>query len=104
MHRILCESDKPCVDHIDHDKLNNRKSNLRGCNHSENGHNRLVNKNKASSQYKGVFKSRERWRARLKINGVSISGGCHDTEVEAALAYNSIAKHYCGDFAKLNEI
>ena len=55
MHRLLINAKKgKHVDHIDGDKLNNRKSNLRECSRADNMKNRKLNYNNKSG-YKGVF-------------------------------------------------
>ena len=54
------------ADHIDHDKLNNRKENLRICTHRQN----MQNMKNTVSGYPGVnwFKRDQVWRARIKDN------------------------------------
>jgi len=54
LHRFIMKASKNTqVDHIDNDKLNNLKSNLRLCNHSENMINRPAHNN-SKSKFKGV--------------------------------------------------
>ena len=120
LHRAIMgvTDSKILVDHIDHNGLNNQKSNLRLCNHSQNKKN---TKGRGSSKYLGVSlkktsynyttKSGEervskscRWEARIQHNKKQISIGFFDTEIEAALAYNKIASIYHGEFANLNKI
>jgi hypothetical protein len=93
------------VDHINHDRLDNRKSNLRICTHAENQR----NKNKrvdSQFKYKGVrrYGRSKRWHAFITVNRVSYRSELLATEEEAALAYNELAKKYHGEFARLNEI
>src|SRR2546430_16319669 len=52
MHRVIIPEGEE-VDHINHDKLDNRKSNLRPCTHKQNLRSRGLNKNNKSG-YKGV--------------------------------------------------
>lgn len=104
MHRVIL---KPLpgmqVDHIDNDKLNNQKSNLRECTNEENGRNKgLPNTN--SSGFKGVEKRNRRWRAAIKVSQRKIHLGFFSCPIEAARAYNAAALKYHGEFAKLNEI
>ena len=94
------------VDHIDHDISNNKIENLRSCTRSENRMNSYSNKN-ATSRYKGVFPSgtqRNPWKAKIKINGRTISLGNYKSEVQAAKAYNLAAIEYFGDYALLNNV
>lgn len=102
----------PGVDHIDHDKLNNQKSNLRLCNQSQNGGNRVKNRThcgmKTKSKYKGVWKRTDKrkkcWASSIKVNQKRIFLGNFLSEEKAALAYNKGAKKYFGEFALLNEV
>jgi hypothetical protein len=108
LHRFILQlevGDKRSVDHINGDKLDNRKSNLRICTHSQNTKNRSPNTN-GKSTYKGVDyqKRTSTWRARIRVDYKHIYLGDYRTELEAALAYNKAAKEYHGDYAKLNEI
>lgn len=112
---------KILIDHVDGNGLNNMKSNLRICTHSENRKNRHNKSNKHTSQYLGVslkttkykykIKSGEervsvskRWEARIQHNKKQISIGLFNTEKEAAIAYNAAAIKFHGKFASLNKI
>ncbi|MEE8113774.1 MAG: HNH endonuclease [Nitrososphaerales archaeon] len=75
------------VDHIDRDVLNNRIENLRECTHTQNMRNRTKVKN-TSSGYTGVYLSRNRWQAQIKIEGKQTRIGSFTTEEEAARAYD----------------
>jgi HNH endonuclease len=92
------------VDHIDGDKLDNRKSNLRICSKAENCWNRTeMNKNNASG-YRGVKfdKAKKLWRADIGLNFGKIYL-CRSKHVEAAaLVYDMAADFYFGKFASLN--
>jgi len=95
------------VDHINRNKLDNRKRNLRLCTISQNNLNGKWKKGK--SRYWGVsFKNDGRrtkpWRAYLKVNGKQISLGVYETPEEAAKQYNQKAKEFFGEFARLNRI
>jgi hypothetical protein len=109
MHRLIMgiTDNKIRIDHINHDKLDNRKQNLRACSHSENGKNLPVRKSSnKTSKYKGVYfdKSRDKWTARIKVDYKGIFLGRFDDEKQAALAYNKAAQTYFGEFACLNEM
>lgn len=105
MHRIILNANKlEQVDHINGDKLDNRKVNLRICTNSQNHMNKAKTSIKKSSKYKGVYWSceRERWRSDIKINKKKIHVGSFLDEDIAAKAYNEAALKYHGKFACLN--
>lgn len=107
MHRLIMGVTDPTilVDHINGNGLDNRRSNLRIVNRAQNCYNRTVNKG-STSKYKGVHwdKSRNKWRAKLQLNGKCIHIGYYDSEKEAAVEYNKMAVRRFGDFARLNVI
>lgn len=90
------------IDHIDHDGLNNRRSNLRICSHTENVRNRRQPANNTSG-YKGVsyVKSRGLWVAIIG-GGNKTTLGVFMTAEEAARAYDKAARELFGEFACLN--
>ncbi len=91
------------IDHINGNGLDNRKVNLRICNHSQNQQNRAKRGNK-SSRFKGVdwHKLSKKWRARICINRKRIHIGYYNSENEAAKAYDQKAVELFGEFARLN--
>lgn len=108
MHRVILETSKGLeTDHINGDKLDNRRSNLRECTVSQNAMNKKVNLS-SSSGYKGVqsFKegSGKKWRVQIILNNKKIELGYFNDKEEAALAYNEAAKKYFGEFACLNQL
>jgi hypothetical protein len=75
------------IDHINGDKLDNRKENLRFCTSQENRHNRHMYKNNKSG-YIGVQRHRQcnRWLARIYRNKKSIYLGLFFTPEQASFA------------------
>lgn len=91
---------KSHLDHIDRNRSNNRISNLREVNASENNYNVSKQKN-CSSKFIGVSWSTrdKRWKSTIRHGGKRHSLGCFICEKEAAMAYNKAAlqrdsKHY----------
>ena len=85
MHRfILDDVDDFEVDHINGDRLDNRKSNLRKCNRNQNCKNTTLPITNTSG-YKGVawHKQRGKWRAFIMLNHKQISLGLYDDKEEA---------------------
>ena len=93
------------ADHINHNTLNNKKSNLRKCTRTQNQGNRKIESG-GTSKYKGVSWHRRGkiWQARLGIDGQLKYLGTFENERTAAFAYNLAAKKHFGKFAKLNKI
>ena len=106
MHRLIinCQENK-FVDHINHNSLDNRKSNLRVCTQKENRRNSKSNKN-SSSKFKGVtwHKRNKKWVSQIRTNKKNIWLGLFENEIDAALVYNGAAKYLFGEFAYLNEV
>lgn len=102
LHRYLFDSDI-LVDHINRDKLDNRKSNLRSATYQQNAWNSCKCSNN-STGYKGVSPCDGRFRAGIKIDGKERFIGLFDTPEKAAMAYNEIAQKIHGEFACLSEV
>lgn len=103
MHRVITGAEKGLyVDHIDMNKLNNQKANLRACTNAQNQMNK--NKLKGKSKYKGVtyIKKANKWAAQIRANYKYVWLGQYHSEEEAALAYNVAAIEHHGEFAMLN--
>tara|TARA_R110000868_G_scaffold155912_1_gene382541 strand:+ start:2566 stop:3096 length:531 start_codon:yes stop_codon:yes gene_type:complete len=79
------------VDHIDHDKTNNRLDNLQLITHREN---LTKDKNGGSSKYPGVWwrKDRCKWGAQIHIKGERFYLGMFTCELAAAKAYENKLK------------
>lgn len=89
------------VDHINGNRLDNRKSNLRLCCNQENSFNKYKNSNNTSG-YKGVYydKERDKWRASIQYNGKSIkSPKRYNTPEEAYKWYIKKSNELFGDFS-----
>jgi hypothetical protein len=105
MHRHLMNNPKGMfVDHINHDTLDNRRSNLRICTKTQNDYNRRKD-NKV--KYKGIVKDRrpnisKPYRARIMVNKKFRYSCGLETELEAAIEYDKLAIFYFGEFACLN--
>lgn len=122
MHRLIMgcvKGDGKMIDHKDGNGLNNQRSNLRFCTHSENMRN-IKSARGSSSKYLGVcffihstihntstgpkMYSYPRWKSRIVIDGKAVHVGTFKTENEAAIAYNKAAEKHYGEFARLNVI
>ncbi len=104
MHRfIMNASDGSVVDHINHDPLDNRRSNLRVCTQIQNMYNTKPVKG-SISKYKGVSRNsvNSKWFAQICKDGKNIYLGSFDNEVDAAKARDVKAKELFGEYAYLN--
>ncbi len=113
VHKLLKLPDKTGrsinIDHIDGNKLNNQKSNLRICSHADNAKNRKPNRKQLDkqprSEYKGVWwnKKMNMWKVQIKSDSTRYHIGCFTKEIAAANAYNYYAKELHDEFCKLND-
>lgn len=90
------------IDHINGNRLDNRRENLRVCTPKQNARNRSLQAN--SSGYKGVNwdKQMKKWRSKIKIDGKQIFLGLFDNKLDAAKAYDKSAIELFGEFAHPN--
>lgn len=96
------------VDHIDRDRLNNIRSNLRIADQRHQSMNRSKSQtysgNPTSSKYKGVTFCRRtgKWQSSIQISHKSIHLGTFDDEIEAAELYDINALMIFKEFANIN--
>lgn len=95
------------VDHINGDKLDNRKLNLRVATPQQNQYNKPVRKD-STTGIKGVRRIVNvhyvSWAARIRYKGVYTHIGSYPKRREAASAYNQFAVKLFGEYAKLNNL
>lgn len=105
MHRLILNAPKGMeVDHINGNKLDNRKSNLRLATKAENGRNRPTNSNNTSG-YKGVTRGPNSigWVAQIKVNKKKIHLGYFQDPADAYRAYIDGVKKYHGEFGNIKK-
>lgn len=87
-------------DHINRNPLDNRKCNLRTCTGQQNLMNRSMQGNNTSG-FIGVDYSnrRQRWRARINIDGKSITVYYGESKEDAIIARLQAEKEHYGEFA-----
>jgi hypothetical protein len=104
MHRFIMNA-KPGeeTDHINFDGLDNRKSNLRLCTHTENMYHRRKHIDNTSG-YKGVSwdKVNKKWHASIQKDGKKMHLGRFLDIQDAIKIYNKKASEAFGQFAQLN--
>lgn len=89
------------VDHVDGNRLNNKRENLRFCTRAENSRNRKKHANNRSG-FKGVWLDSRRkkcWRAQINFDGTKINLGSFYHKRDAFAAYAAAAQklhhHFC---------
>lgn len=104
-HVLMPTKGKETVDHINGDRLDNRRSNLRVCSQGQNNLNKPAQPH-SKQPYKGIeyMPKLNKYRARVRLNNKRYSLGCFDSPIDAALAYNAKAKELFGEYAYLNEV
>jgi hypothetical protein len=88
------------VDHINGDRLDNRKVNLRLVTRQQNMANQAVSKTKKSGLPKGVYKGKNnKYDARLTYKGTQYCLGSFTVIKEAETAYKKKAEQLQGEYA-----
>jgi hypothetical protein len=101
MHRIVLNPPNDMfTDHINHNKLDNRRCNLRICTRSQNNANNRLSRSNTSGR-RGVYwyKQTKKWKAQIKYKGHKLSIGYFLNIEDAAKAYRTKAKELFGEFA-----
>lgn len=104
MHRHVMNPTKDqLIDHINGNRLDNRRSNLRIATYSENQRNRGKQNNNTSG-FKGVVllkdhSRRKKWAAQIKANGKQIRIGYYHTPEEASQEYIEASNKHYGEFS-----
>ena len=104
MHRdVLDYGGNLWIDHINRDKLDNRKENLRIASANQNSYNSPAHKNNRVG-IKGVSIKKTGYYVRMSVNGKSVYLGTFKDLVSASRAYDDAAKSEHGEFAILNNL
>jgi len=101
---ILNPDNKLCVDHIDENKINNNVNNLRWATSQENLQN-TGKRNNNTTGFKGVSynKTKNKYVARIMINGKLKHLGYFKTALEASQEYEEYAKDLHKEFYYKNK-
>lgn len=99
LHRMITKCPKGMsVDHIDNNKLNNQKSNLRICDNSQNNAKKENEKTKIG-KIRGVLYYKNSFGFNLQCKNVKIMGRGFENEDEAKKQYQELHKKYFGEFS-----
>ena len=101
LHRLIMKENnsKMQIDHIDHNKLNNQKSNLRTCTNAQNNWNKGLQRNNTSG-VAGIcyLKDCNKWYARITVNKKTINLGIFSNFTEAKKVRELATVKYFGNY------
>lgn len=104
MHRAILDAQPgQHVDHINGDRLDNRRANLRLVTNTQNQQNKRTPSHNTSG-HKGVcwHKGVGKWHVRITINGKRLHLGYTRDRETAARLYDAAARYFFGEYARLN--
>lgn len=99
MHKVLLPGNH-LVDHINGNKLDNTRANLRAANKSTNAMN--MRKHRGASVYKGVSRQGKLWRVQIWKDNKRVFSESAPTEQLAGMIYDLNATLVFGEYARLN--
>ena len=102
LHRLVmdCPEDM-IIDHVNRDRLDNRKSNLRICTTQQNSWNHSVcSRNTSGTTGVSWNEYCNKWYAQIMINGKTINLGYYDKYEDAIQARKDAEDTYFGDFKR----
>jgi len=105
MHRYITDTPKGYdTDHINQNKLDNRKSNLRICTRSENNCNSKLRKGNTTG-YRGISIGKDgKYEMQISYKGKRIVYKRYKNIKDAVKSYNCCARILHGEYAYLNEV
>ena len=102
MHRLIMdvENKNTEIDHLNHNRSDNRRENLRIVTRSENCFNMGLRKDNTSG-YSGVrwFKRDQLWEARITVHGVKYYLGRYKNKTDAIAARKAAEEKYFGEYS-----
>jgi hypothetical protein len=105
LHRFLLDAQPDQrIDHINGDRLDNRRANLRLVTLFQNQQNRKCPTHTASNK-KGVnwHRKKGKWHVRISVEGTRIHLGYYDDLETAAQVYDAAARHFFNGYARPND-
>lgn len=104
LHRLIIKTDKQ-VDHINHNKSDNRKYNLREVTATQNSMNKeLLSQNTSGVTGVDWVQHINKWRARIKVNGKEMHLGVFELFEDAVKVRKEAEDKYFGEFSYDNSM
>lgn len=103
LHREIMKTEKGMeVDHVNGNRLDNRKENLRNVHHFQNGKNLSIKSNNKTG-YAGVSLDKRcgKYKTQIQVNGKFIFLGYYTDIEEAANAYKVGSKKHFKEFSRI---
>lgn len=98
LHRLLMNPGELHIDHINRNRLDNRRCNLRVCTQTQNNRNRCKQVNNTSG-YRGVVQYRGKYTVRISLNGTDTYHGYYTSKHSAAIVANIKRRELHGDYS-----
>lgn len=102
LHQFLMNANGKDVDHENNDTLDNRKTNMRVVEESNNSKNRKGRNRNNKSGYRNVSLIKGKWVVQLQIDGKNTKLGSFDDVHEAGKFAEEMRQKYYGEFAGKN--
>jgi len=90
------------IDHANQNRLDNRLENLRDATYSNNQANVRVRRT-STSGFRGVSRTKKKWRASICVRGIKAWLGSFRTPEEASAAYNEAHRIAFRDFSPISK-
>jgi len=105
LHRLLLDAGPDQrVDHINGDRLDNRRDNLRLVSHRQNQQNRRPSTDTSSGRKGVTWHARiHKWHVRITVDGQRLHLGYYADLETASRLYDAAARLFFGDYARPNE-
>lgn len=103
-HAVIGDTRGLCVDHINGDRLDNRRCNLRLATYGQNNAAKRLTERTSKTGFRGVYRTNrgKPFSAQIRYEGVTHYIGTFFTPEEAARAYDAEVARVWGEFARLN--
>lgn len=106
LHRLIMNpSEEMCVDHINHNKFDNRKKNLRIVTSQQNSYNRTIySRNTSGTTGVSYAKTKKKWRATISVDKKWKHLGYFDKKEDAVKARKEAEEKYFGEYSYDNSM